>query len=128
MHVNSRFAILSAIVVLSSPLRAQNNASATAGSDTTRVLLHVAPTVTDSAPPRAATPAVDLRAAAHYSRATQPAAPMRFAPPSQTQPVALMIVGGAALLAGALIEGDAGRVFMVGGAVIGLIGLYQYLQ
>ena len=85
-------------------------------------------TVTDSAPPRAATPAVDLRAAAHYSRATQPAAPMRFAPPSQTQPVALMIVGGAALLAGALIEGDAGRVFMVGGAVIGLIGLYQYLQ
>ncbi len=41
---------------------------------------------------------------------------------------ALMIVGGAGLLAGAIIGGDAGGIIMVGGAVIGLIGLYEYLQ
>lgn len=44
------------------------------------------------------------------------------------QAKALMIVGGAALLAGAIIGDDAGAIIMVGGAVIGLVGLYEYLQ
>jgi hypothetical protein len=42
--------------------------------------------------------------------------------------VALMIVGGAAMVAGAVIDGDAGTIFLVGGAVIALWGLYNYLQ
>lgn len=45
-----------------------------------------------------------------------------------THDVALMIVGGAALIAGAVIGGDAGAVFMIGGAIVGLWGLYNYLQ
>jgi hypothetical protein len=44
------------------------------------------------------------------------------------QPEAMMIVGGAAILVGAVIGGDAGDIFMVGGAVVGLVGLYKYLQ
>lgn len=44
------------------------------------------------------------------------------------QSEAMMIVGGAAILVGAIIGGDAGTVFMVGGAVVGLYGLYKYLQ
>ena len=44
------------------------------------------------------------------------------------QPTALMIVGGAAFLAGAIIGGDAGTIIMVGGAAVGLYGLYLYLQ
>jgi hypothetical protein len=44
------------------------------------------------------------------------------------QPVALMVVGGAAVVLGALIGDDVGTVFMIGGAVALLIGLYQYLQ
>jgi hypothetical protein len=44
------------------------------------------------------------------------------------QPVALMVVGGAALLTGLIIGNDAGAAIAVGGAVVGLIGLYQYLQ
>lgn len=44
------------------------------------------------------------------------------------KPVALMIVGGAAIVVGAIIGGTAGTLFMVGGAVAGLYGLYQYLQ
>lgn len=44
------------------------------------------------------------------------------------QPVALMVVGGAALLAGLIIGDDAGTVIAVSGALIGLYGLYEYLQ
>lgn len=45
-----------------------------------------------------------------------------------SQPQALMIVGGAAILVGAIVGDTAGDVFMVGGAVVGLYGLYKYLQ
>ena len=44
------------------------------------------------------------------------------------QPVALMVVGGAAVLVGLIIGGDAGAAIAIGGAVAGLIGLYQYMQ
>ena len=40
----------------------------------------------------------------------------------------MMIVGGAALIAGGFIGGAAGTLIMVGGAVLGLYGLYDYLQ
>jgi hypothetical protein len=42
--------------------------------------------------------------------------------------VALMIVGGAGLIVGSVIGGDAGTLIMVGSGVIGLVGLYRYLQ
>src|SRR5262249_13948335 len=45
----------------------------------------------------------------------------------QRQGAALMIVGGAAVLVGAVMEGKPGTIFMVGGAVVGLYGLYKYL-
>jgi hypothetical protein len=38
-----------------------------------------------------------------------------------------MIIGGAALLTGLIIGDDAGTVIAVGGAVVGLYGLYLYL-
>lgn len=41
---------------------------------------------------------------------------------------ALMIVGGAALVAGLLIGDGAGDAIAIGGAVVGLVGLYQYLR
>ena len=44
------------------------------------------------------------------------------------QPVALMVVGGAAVLTGLIISNDAGAVIAVGGAIMGLYGLYEYLQ
>ena len=45
---------------------------------------------------------------------------------SQSQ--VLMIVGGAAFLTGAIIGDDAGTIVMIGGAAVGLYGLYLYLQ
>ena len=44
------------------------------------------------------------------------------------QAEAMMIVGGAAVLVGAVVGGDAGDIIMIGGAIIGLVGLYKYLQ
>lgn len=41
---------------------------------------------------------------------------------------ALMIVGGAAMLTGMVVDGDAGTLISVGGGVVFLWGLYQYLQ
>jgi hypothetical protein len=40
----------------------------------------------------------------------------------------LMILGGATFLVGALVGDDAGTVIMVGGAAIGLYGLYLWLD
>lgn len=42
--------------------------------------------------------------------------------------VALMIVGVGAMVAGSFIDGTAGTVFLVGGAVIGLYGLFNFVQ
>ena len=42
--------------------------------------------------------------------------------------VALMVVGGAALIIGAIIGGTAGVLIAVTGAAIGLYGLYNFVQ
>lgn len=42
--------------------------------------------------------------------------------------VALMVVGGAALIIGAVIGGAAGVLIAVTGAAIGLYGLYNFVQ
>ena len=55
-----------------------------------------------------------------------PASPARHA--GYGQPMAMMVVGGAAVLTGLIIGDSAGNAIAIGGAVVGLIGLYQYLQ
>lgn len=45
-----------------------------------------------------------------------------------TRSETLMIVGGAIFLAGAIIGDDAGTIIMIGGAAVGIYGLYLYLQ
>lgn len=42
--------------------------------------------------------------------------------------VALMVVGGAALIIGAIIGGPAGALVAVAGAAVGLYGLYYFVQ
>ena len=60
--------------------------------------------------------------------------PMTFTPtrsvlaPQSSESGAMMIVGGAGLLVGAIVGGKAGTVIMVGGGVLGLIGLWTYLR
>ena len=52
----------------------------------------------------------------------------RRQPQSVGKLVALMVVGGAAIVLGAVIGDDGGTVFMVGGAGTLLYGLYEYLK
>jgi hypothetical protein len=40
----------------------------------------------------------------------------------------MMVVGGAGLLVGAVVGGKAGGAIMAGGAVLGLVGLWNYLK
>jgi len=47
---------------------------------------------------------------------------------ANSQNAAMMIVGGAAVLGGAIIGGKAGTVVMIGGTAVGLVGLWRYLQ
>jgi hypothetical protein len=49
-------------------------------------------------------------------------------PRHQGQDVALMAVGVGAMIAGALIGGTAGTIIVIGGAAMGLFGLYHYLE
>jgi hypothetical protein len=72
-----------------------------------------------------------LRAGVHAketSRPNQPTMAAQVGRGNLGQARAMMIVGVAALITGAVIGGQAGTFIMVGGAVIGLVGLYDYLQ
>lgn len=128
MRVPTQLALLSALLLgVAAPLSAQ----AIAQNDSTPVRVTV--TTTDSAvttTPAAGASMTGLRSAVHSRETARPLSPVA-APADRAglgQARAMMIVGGAALVAGAIIGGDAGTIIMVGGAVIGLIGLYDWLQ
>lgn len=56
------------------------------------------------------------------------AEPQRRTTRDDRQAMTLMIIGGGMLLGGLIIGDDAGTLIAVGGLVVGLVGLYQYLQ
>jgi hypothetical protein len=70
-----------------------------------------------------------LRAGVHLAETARAARPNAMATSAHLgQAKAMIVVGAAALITGAIIGGDPGTIIMVGGAVVGLYGLYQYLQ
>jgi len=73
-------------------------------------------------------PRMDATATAMRHRATANSMSVAAAKNNVGKPVAMMIVGGAAILLGAVIGDDAGTLFMIGGAIALLYGLYLYLQ
>ena len=60
--------------------------------------------------------------------AMTPGAPLPATGKNLGEAKAEMIVGGAAIVAGAVIGGDGGSVLMFGGAIVGLYGLWNYLK
>ena len=54
--------------------------------------------------------------------------PMNLQGTASRRDVSWMIIGGAALVVGSMVDGDAGTIIMVTGAVVGLTGLWRYLQ
>jgi hypothetical protein len=124
------------LVISASAVRAQGSATsravipgaqATAPADTSaaNVAPQTAPNVTPAPGPTREAAAVGVRA----MKPGTPVDPVPAPKPAETrQNEALMIVGGAALIVGAVIGGSAGTLFMVGGACVGLFGLYKYLE
>lgn len=132
MRLFIRLATTCLIVAAAVPLRAQTaspNDSAVVHRDsaiTTNVVMQSTTPTTASdtrAPSR-----TGLRAGVHRPESSALVVNAAATNAHLGQSRALMIVGGAALIAGAIIGGDPGTIIMVGGAVIGLYGLYQYLQ
>lgn len=81
-----------------------------------------------SSAPRARSSTLDRPSDAVRRSAVVPAAPLPAATQSLGPAKAQMAVGGAAIVVGALIGGDGGNVLMLGGAVVGLYGLWNYLK
>jgi hypothetical protein len=78
---------------------------------------------------RSGAPLTGLRSGIHTRETTRTLSPAVAANHANLgQSKAMMVVGAAALITGAIIGGTPGTIIMVGGAVIGLYGLYEYLQ
>ena len=127
MNVYGRFFALAAFATLAvnaAPLGAQSVSQ----NDST-------PTPTVAAPVSQPDSAVDARGprlaaarvAVHAESTPIGAPPVIQNRGSNRNSVALMAVGGAALVIGAVIGDDAGTLVMLGGAVVGLYGLYLFL-
>lgn len=127
MNVYGRFfalAAFAALAVSAAPVGAQSASQ----NDSTPTPM-VAPTTSqpdsnaDARGPRLA----NARVAVHAESAPIGAPPVIQNRSSNRNAVALMAVGGAALVVGAVIGDDAGTLVMLGGAVVGLYGLYLFL-
>lgn len=60
-------------------------------------------------------------------------APAIDVPAPQSRPhagkdVAMMVAGGAAVVVGLLVGGDAGAVVAIGGGAVAIVGLYHYMR
>lgn len=109
-----------ALVVIASVAPAQGVAASVA---------EVAVAADPTAPvgPRLETTRVGVRSQAAVV-AAEPAAPAPMRRADTKRSRTLMIIGGAALLGGAIVGGDAGQIIMLGGLGVGLYGLYLHLQ
>ncbi|HXT14434.1 MAG TPA: hypothetical protein VN706_02310 [Gemmatimonadaceae bacterium] len=139
MRRSIHLAVVCLIAAAVTPLRAQSGAftlmSDTSSARADSVNVALAPRVPQVVTPRTAEDRVaggsltGMRAGVHRQETVRPLIPNAAATnPHLGQSRAMMVVGAAALIAGAIIGGDPGTIIMVGGAVIGLYGLYQYLQ
>lgn len=110
--------------------------AAPAGAQTSALAPQAAPSLAPAPTPPAVTPPSATQAPAGPTLEASTVAvrhvPTTEAAPARRggygQPVALMVVGGAAVIVGLIIGDAPGNAIAIGGAVAGLIGLYQYLQ
>jgi hypothetical protein len=127
MNLYGRFFALAAFAILAAnaaPLGAQSASQ----NDSTAASAVAATSAqpesnADARGPRLA----NARVAVHAESGPIGAAPVIQNRSSNRNAVALMAVGGAALVIGAVIGDDAGTLVMLGGAVVGLYGLYLFL-
>jgi hypothetical protein len=124
--LHGRIAFLAvAAVLLVGPVNAQSATQVAADSTAVVAVAPVAaPVAVISGPAAVAVAPVSVMF--KPLRATDVPAPIPIPPSSRSK--ALMILGGAGLVVGALVGGDEGSIIMVGGAVVGLIGVWKYFK
>jgi len=123
----SRFAMLAAAFCVAAPLAAQQ------ASLEMSVPVTVSAVVATPAPAAAVTPTASVGpllqpAAVSVRTHAAPAAMLPAQYGDNSQNVALMVVGGAGLIVGAVIGGRSGTIVMLGSGILGLVGLFRYLQ
>lgn len=136
MRLNTRVVVLSLLVAGIAPLRAQDlvppvtSDSVPAVTDSVHRTTDISDSPTTQRQIGLGASLTGLRAGVHARETSLPSQPNIMAPQHANlgQARAMMVVGVAALIAGAIIGDTPGTIVMVGGAVIGLIGLYDYLQ
>jgi hypothetical protein len=116
----SLFFTLGAAVLFVAPLRAQDASLAPVSAP-------VAPALSQDAPAPAG-PTMDAATVAVRNVSSELKAPAPAAGKYYDQGTKLMIVGGAAILTGIVVGGDAGHAISIVGAVVGLYGLYKFLE
>lgn len=123
------FAVLALIASVGAPVHAQDTTSVSAiaaidSTPATSPALSGAPVALTATAPTFMTPSSLAMRPVEHSDA--PVLLMMREPTSRS--VALMIVGGAGVVVGSVVGGDSGRILVVGGAVVGLVGLWNYLK
>lgn len=117
-----------AACLLTLPLAAQGVSDAPAGLNAAPVTAQVAAPSVSVAPAQSLAPTQAGTTVGVRAYSTAPAPVLAPTPRATGNSPAMMIVGGVALLVGAVIGGDEGTIIMVGGGVLGLFGLWHYLR
>jgi hypothetical protein len=115
--------VTSAAIIVPAPSATLTVTPLVADSTTTAAPAETSATTSVSRGPSLAS----ARVASHAISTSRGAPPVIQNRSSNRNSVALMIVGGAALVVGAVIGDDAGTLVMLGGAAVGLYGLYLFL-
>ena len=131
MSQNRRILTVLAALFVAAPMFAQDitqNAATPATPAAAAVVS--APQVTDAVADRAPVSGPTMQSSTVGVRANlgQPAPVNAPVAPSTAKSPVMMIVGVAALLVGAVVGGSAGTIVMIVGGVMGLVGLWNYLQ
>lgn len=126
MSSTHRWAVaVASALALAAPVYAQQDAPIDAGQSLlTSSLLASPPLIYSLFAPTLGSSQLGLQSA--YAEVGAPV--VQSSRSGRDQDVVMMIVGGAALVVGAVIDGDAGTIIMIGGGAVGLLGLYRYLS
>ena len=127
-HITTALAV---IVAASTSLGAQSAQAVAASTDqSSPVTASVAQPATNVAPEQVVSFAPTVANSSVGVHAAALPAPVANEPDHDhmRHSVAMMIVGGAVLIVGAVVGGTAGTIIMIGGGTVGIIGLIRYLQ
>jgi hypothetical protein len=131
MRLPTSVVVLSLLVAVTLPLGAQTAGNVPSDSvRSTADTAQIASAAGETAGTAKGASLTGLRAGVHARGAAAMDRPVMAADANRNlgQSQAMMVVGLAALIAGAVIGGDAGTIIMIGGTVVGLVGLYEYLK